>query len=207
QAERQRMARELHDTLAQGVAGLVLQLEAVKAHLAAGRDERAAAIVDQALGRARSTLAESRAAIDDLRAMSSDVGTALGERAERFTQATGIPCAVEVAAGADDALPAEASSHVLAVLGEALANVARHAAASQVTVRLAREEGDVVLAVCDDGRGFDPAQAAPAGHYGLLGMHERARLLGGSLTVTSAAGEGTCVRLAAPAMTQGEAGA
>ena len=55
--------------------------------------------------------------------------------------------------------------------------------------------------------GFDPAQAAPAGHYGLLGMHERARLLGGSLTVTSAAGEGTCVRLAAPAMTQGEAGA
>ena len=207
QAERQRMARELHDTLAQGVAGLVLQLEAVKAHLAAGRDERAAAIVDQALGRARSTLAESRAAIDDLRAMSSDVGTALGERAERFTQATGIPCAVDVAAGAGDALPAEASSHVLAVLGEALANVARHAAASQVTVRLAREEGDVVLAVCDDGRGFDPAQAAPAGHYGLLGMHERARLLGGSLTVTSAAGEGTCVRLAAPAMTQGEAGA
>lgn len=204
QAERQRMARELHDTLAQGVAGLVLQLEAVKAHLAAGRDERAAAIVEQALGRARSTLAESRAAIDDLRAASSDLGTALAERAERFTQATGIACAVEVAAGASDALPAEASSHVLAVLGEALANVARHAAASTVTVRLACEEDNVVLAVCDDGRGFDPAQAMPAGHYGLLGMHERARLIGGRLTVTSAVGEGTCVRLAAPAMTQAD---
>ncbi len=202
QAERQRMARELHDTLAQGVAGLVLQLEAVKAHLAAGRDERAAAIVEQALGRARSTLAESRAAIDDLRAASSDLGTAVAERAERFTQATGIACAVEVAAGAGDALPAEAAEHMLAVLSEALANVARHAAAGRATVRLACEEGDVVLAVCDDGRGFDPAQAMPAGHYGLLGMHERARLMGGRLTVTSAVGQGTCVRLAAPAMTQ-----
>jgi NarL family two-component system sensor histidine kinase YdfH len=198
QAERQRMARELHDTLAQGVAGLVLQLEAVKAHLAAGRSERATAIVDQALGRARSTLAESRAAIDDLRAASSDLATAIAERAERFTQATGIPCAVDVAAGTDDALPAAAVSHVLAVLSEALANVARHAAASQVTVRLARQGDKLTLTVCDDGRGFDPAQARPAGHYGLLGMHERARLIGGTLTVTSATGQGACVQLAAP---------
>ena len=67
-AERQRMARELHDTLAQGVAGLVLQLEAVKAHLGSERPERAAQIVDQSLTRARSTLADSRSAIDDLRA-------------------------------------------------------------------------------------------------------------------------------------------
>jgi NarL family two-component system sensor histidine kinase YdfH len=66
QNERQRMARELHDTLAQGVAGLVLQLEAVKAHLRSNRTERAAAIVEQSITRARSTLAESRAAIDDL---------------------------------------------------------------------------------------------------------------------------------------------
>ena len=200
QAERQRMARELHDTLAQGVAGLVLQLEAVKAHLAAGRDERAAAIVDQALGRARSTLAESRAAIDDLRSPTRDLATAITERSERFTHATGTPCTVEMDAGDGDALPAEVAGHVLAVLDEALANVARHAAATQATVRLARDIGDWTLAVCDDGRGFDPAQATPAGHYGLLGMHERARLIGGSVTVTSAVGQGTCVRLVVPAM-------
>ena len=199
QAERQRMARELHDTLAQGVAGLVLQLEAVKAHLAAGRDERAAAIVDQALGRARSTLAESRAAIDDLRSPTRDLATAITERSERFTHATGTPCTVEMDAGDGDALPAEVAGHVLAVLDEALANVARHAAATQATVRLARDIGDWTLAVCDDGRGFDPAQATPAGHYGLLGMHERARLIGGSVTVTSAVGQGTCVRLVVPA--------
>ena len=199
QAERQRMARELHDTLAQGVAGLVLQLEAVKAHLAAGRDERAAAIVDQALGRARSTLAESRAAIDDLRSPTRDLATAIMERSERFTHATGTPCTVEMDAGDSDALPAEVAGHVLAVLDEALANVARHAAATQATVRLARDIGDWTLTVGDDGRGFDPAQATPAGHYGLLGMHERARLIGGSVTVTSAVGQGTCVRLVAPA--------
>ena len=114
---------------------------------------------------------------------------------------------MDVAAGADDALPAEMVGHVLAVLGEALANVARHAAASHVTVRLAREGDDVSLAVCDDGCGFDPAQAMPAGHYGLLGMHERARLIGGRLMIESAPGQGTCVRLAAPAMTLMEQGA
>jgi len=200
QAERQRMARELHDTLAQGVAGLVLQLEAVKAHLAAGRIERAAAIVEQALARARSTLAESRAAIDALRTAPADLAAAIHERAERFTQATGIPCAVEVDAGG--ALADDAAEHLLAVLGEALANVARHAAATQVTVQLAPGDGGVTLTVTDDGRGFDPADASAAGHYGLLGMRERARLVGGSLAVESAPGQGTCVRFVAPRETE-----
>lgn len=196
QAERQRMARELHDTLAQGVAGLVLQLEAVKAHLAAGRGERAAAIVEQALGRARSTLAESRAAIDALRTAPADLAAAIHERAERFTQATGIPCAVEAAGGG--ALAGEAAEHLLAVLGEALANVARHAGATRVTVQLTPGDGVITLTVADDGRGFDPADASVAGHYGLLGMRERARLVGGSLSVESAPGQGTNVRFVAP---------
>ena len=200
QAERQRMARELHDTLAQGVAGLVLQLEAVKAHLAAGRMELAAAIIEQALGRARSTLAESRAAIDALRAAPTDLNAAIHERAERLTQATGIPCTAEVAAGVGlVALAGEGAAHLLAVLDEALANVARHAAATQVTVHLAPGDGAVVLTVADNGRGFDPVDAPAAGHYGLIGMRERARLSGGSLDVTSAPGQGTTVRYVVPA--------
>ncbi len=96
QNERQRMARELHDTLAQGVAGLVLQLEAVKAHVAANRNERALAIIEQALGRARSTLTESRAAISDLRSTSPNLNDALHEKIERFQQATGISCATQI---------------------------------------------------------------------------------------------------------------
>ena len=198
QAERQRMARELHDTLAQGVAGLVLQLEAVKAHLAAGRNERAAAIVDQALSRARSTLADSRAAIDDLRAVAADLGAAVREKTERFTQATGIPCTLELAMGAGQVVAANVSDHALHVLSEALANVARHAQATQVTVRLLLQDHQLTLEVCDNGQGFDAAQPVDAGHYGLLGMRERARLSGGTLTIASAAGEGTCVRFVAP---------
>src|SRR5207253_8922753 len=87
-SERQRMARELHDTLAQGLAGLILQLEAVDAHLAGERPERASAIVRQAMGRARSTLSDARAAIDDLRAAStSDLASSVREEAARFTAA------------------------------------------------------------------------------------------------------------------------
>ncbi len=89
QNERQRMARELHDTLAQGVAGLVFQLEAVKAHLASDRLERASAIVDQALTRARGTLAASRAAIDDLRAAPANLAESVREQVDRFYSSDG----------------------------------------------------------------------------------------------------------------------
>jgi NarL family two-component system sensor histidine kinase YdfH len=202
QAERQRMARELHDTLAQGVAGLVLQLEAVKAHLAADRSARAAEIIEQALGRARSTLAASRAAIDDLRAATIDLNAAVREQAARFTQATGIPSALDLAA-ADAAAVADVTGdmrdHLLRILDEALANVARHAQATQVTVRLHTHDNQLTLEVCDNGQGFDATQLPATGHYGLLGMRERARLSAGTLTVASAAGEGTCVRFVAPA--------
>jgi NarL family two-component system sensor histidine kinase YdfH len=198
QAERQRMARELHDTLAQGVAGLVLQLEAVKAHLAAGRSDRAAAIVEQALGRARGTLADSRAAIDDLRTMAVTLDEAACERVARFTQATGIPCDLKVVAEDVAALPTEVSTHALHVLSEALTNTARHAQATQVWAWLVVEQGRLELEVCDDGLGFDAAQPLAPGHYGLLGMRERARLCHGALTVTSAPGQGTCIRFVAP---------
>ena len=203
QTERQRMARELHDTLAQGVAGLVLQLEAVKAHLAAGRDERAVAIVDQALGRARSTLADSRAAIDDLRAVAADLDEAVRDKVARFTQATGIPCEVVLTGSEGLAVAEDVRPHALHILSEALANVARHAQATQVTVRLLAQDDQFTLEVCDNGQGFDAEQLPAAGHYGLLGMRERARLSGGALTVDSASGQGTCVRFVVPGEVSG----
>ncbi len=132
--ERQRMARELHDTLAQGVAGLVLQLEAVRAHLNSNRNERAAAIVDQALSRARSTLAESRAAIDDLRAAPANLAESVREKVDRFTQATGIPCELELSIQ-ENGLLTEIAEHALSILSEALVNVTRHAQARRVNVK------------------------------------------------------------------------
>lgn len=183
QNERQRMARELHDTLAQGVAGLVLQLEAVKAHLGADRTERAAAIVDQSLSRARSTLAESRAVIDDLRAAPASLPEAVREKIDRFTQATGIPCELEISIH-ENQLAAETISHALNVLSEALANIARHAQASQADVKFSIQNQALEMEMRDNGKGFDVNQES-SGHYGLLGMRERARLTGGNLIVES----------------------
>lgn len=195
QNERQRMARELHDTLAQGVAGLVLQLEAVKAHLAANHTERASAIVDQALTRARGTLSESRAAIDDLRAGPANLAESVRERVDRFTQATGIPSELELSVQ-EDGFSNEITDHTLNILSEALANVTRHAQATRVKVRCNLQKGALSLEVRDNGRGFDLQEQMSAGHYGLLGMRERARLTGGTLNIESDPESGTTIHFA-----------
>lgn len=192
QNERQRMARELHDTLAQGVAGLVLQLEAVRAHLASSRTDRASAIVDQALARARSTLAASRAAIDDLRAGPTDLAEGVRERVDRFSHSTGIPCKLEISVH-EHWLSVEASEHALNILSEALANVTRHAQASQVHVKFLAQKDQLELEVRDNGRGFAMNEQNRAGHYGLLGMRERAGLTGGTLNIESSPQSGTTV--------------
>jgi two-component system, NarL family, sensor histidine kinase YdfH len=198
-AERQRMARELHDTLAQGVAGLILQLEAADSHLVAGRAERAQGIVQQAMTRARATLADARRAIDDLRIVPSTAGLtdALRREVARFTDATGIPCAFDVALSAP--LPEATAEHILRIVAEGLTNIARHAQAARAWVAVTESADGVTVEVGDDGVGFDPAVAfGQPGHYGLLGMRERARLAGGTLGVVSAPGAGTRLTLRLP---------
>jgi NarL family two-component system sensor histidine kinase YdfH len=192
QNERQRMARELHDTLAQGVAGLVLQLEAVKAHLASNRTERAAEIVEQSITRARSTLAESRAAIDNLRAVPSNVTDVVREKVETFKQSTGVTCELELSV-TENQLETEIIDHAMNILSESLTNISRHAQASNVKVEIFIQNKTLQLEVRDNGKGFDVNQETK-GHYGLVGMHERARLIGGMLSIESDA-NGTCVQL------------
>jgi two-component system, NarL family, sensor histidine kinase YdfH len=193
QNERQRMARELHDTLAQGLSGLVLQLEAVKAHLASDRVERASAIVEQTLTRARGTLAESRAAIDNLRAAPANLAESVREHVNRFSQATGIPCELDLSSQ-ENQLSAEVAAHALSILSEALANITRHAQATQVHVRFLAQKNELEMEIRDDGKGFDVNEQISTGHYGLLGMRERARLTGGKLNVESNPQTGTTVR-------------
>jgi NarL family two-component system sensor histidine kinase YdfH len=193
QNERQRMARELHDTLAQGVAGLVLQLEAVKNHLQTGHHERALSIVEQSLKRARGTLADSRAAIDDLRNPSPDLADLVREKVDRFIQATSIPCRLELSLR-ENGLSPEIADHTVSILSETLANITRHAQATEVQVMFSQQEGQLELEVRDNGRGFDGGGEIVEGHYGLLGMRERARLSGGVLNVESHPGRGTCIR-------------
>lgn len=183
QNERQRMARELHDTLAQGVAGLVLQLEAVKAHLSSDRKERASSIVEQALLRARATLSESRAAIDDLRSTSGNLSESIQEKVNRFTQATGIPCDLEISVH-ENPFSNEVTNHAVSILNESLANITKHAQAKNVKVKFFIQNEKLELEIKDDGKGFDVNQET-SGHYGLLGMRERARLTNGILNIES----------------------
>ena len=204
-AERQRMARELHDTLAQGLAGLILQLEAVKAHLVAEREERALEIVIQAMGRARTTLAAARSAIDDLRTETitpTDLQHALEEEIGRFTAATGIPCTTQFFSLAP--VPEAFGESIMRSVAEGLLNIARHAQASQVWVCVAQHDLELAIEVRDNGRGFDPTAVAQQGHYGLLGLRERARLLDGQFVLLTAPGEGTTFRLLLPVPTRGD---
>ena len=198
--ERQRMARELHDTLAQGLAGLILQLEAVDKQLAHGRPERAQTIAAQAMERARTTLADARRAIDDLRtgdAMSENLAERVRDEVERFTAATGIPCELDL----NPTLPTPDlfQEHAFRAVAEGLTNIARHARARRVWVRVIEANSELEIMVRDDGVGFESTEVnGRAGHYGLIGLHERARLMGGSFEVTSKPGQGTTLTLRLP---------
>lgn len=198
-AERQRMARELHDTLAQGLAGLILQLEAADSHLGHQETSKARAVIQQAMQRARTTLADARRAIGQLRAESvrpADLEQAVRQEVERFKAATGIACEVRI--DLPPAIPEAISENALRAVSEALTNTARHAQARHVWVDLAPDGEALAVTIQDDGVGFEPAEAETHGHYGLLGLRERARLAGGSLEVTSAHGRGTTIQLRLP---------
>jgi NarL family two-component system sensor histidine kinase YdfH len=196
--ERERIARELHDTLAQGLAGLILQLEAADSHLEQGDPARAQEVVQQTMRRARTTLAEARRAIQALRPAAledTSLIEALGREVDQFAEGTGVRAVLDVAAGSPDVSP-EMAQDILRIVQESLSNVARHADASNVLVRLAEREQGIRVVVRDDGVGFDPAQARELpGCFGLAGMRERAERLGGALRVESERGQGTTVEL------------
>jgi NarL family two-component system sensor histidine kinase YdfH len=193
--ERERMGHELHDTLAQGLAGLIMQLEAIDSHLEGGNAERARAVLGQAMQRSRTTLHEARRAIQALHASvldHGDLAQALRREAEGFEGSTGIPCQCDVEAGSLVISP-ERAQEILRIVQESLSNAARHAHASRVEVRLSVSNGELRVVVTDDGVGFD-AEHAPGG-FGLAGLRERAARLGGTLRVDSRPGAGTTVEL------------
>ncbi|WP_339278089.1 sensor histidine kinase [Paenibacillus sp. FSL W8-0426] len=197
--ERQRMARDLHDTLAQGLAGIIMRLEATNAHLAQGRTERAHEIVQQSLTQARRTLAEARRAIDDLRSTStSDMNfkESIEDEMIHFKHATGIP--IEATIRWSRPLTRLIMEHSLHIVKECLTNIARHAKANMVLLTVTDQHGALTIEIKDNGVGFNVDTIGKlSGHYGLLGIQERARLVGGTLTLSSSE-DGTCITLEIP---------
>ena len=201
--ERLRMARELHDSLAKTVEGLAMTASVLPARCE--RDPRAAAELARSLAEdARRAAVEARALMSDLRPAASELplAQAVRERAEGFAERAGIQ--VEVSCEADGIvnLSTAGAHELLRILGEALANAVRHGGATRVLVSLGLEPDGMVLRVADDGRGladavdFDRLKAA--GHYGLAGMDERARSIGGTLELASGADGGTVVTARVP---------
>lgn len=197
-AERERMAREIHDTLAQGFTSVVMLAQTASADLDRDDPDRAAERLTLIERTARENLAEARALVAASAPVGLDDATlieALERLARRFGQETGVQ--VEVVADHNAlGIGREGEVVLLRAAQEALSNVRRHADARTVQMALSRDGADVRLEVTDDGRGMDPATAEG---FGLRGMRERVASGGGDLTVDSAVGRGTRVRVTMPA--------
>jgi signal transduction histidine kinase len=153
-----------------------------------------------------STVAAARRISADLRPlMLDDLGLAAACEwlAQNFQQHTGIPCELVLGAGDLD-LPDPYATAVFRVMQESLTNIAKHAGATQVEATLERDGSTVVLTVRDNGRGFTPSAPRKQGSYGLVGLRERAYLLGGEIRIDSAPGRGTVVEMRIPMSEQAQ---
>jgi signal transduction histidine kinase len=198
--ERNRIAREIHDTLAQGLAGIIIQLQAAEAWMS-----REPARSQQALGNAtnlaRSSLQEARRSVWDLRPellQRGSLAQALREEMVRTQERTGVKTSVRLQDLRQLTLAAPTEVSIFRIVQEAVANSVRHGRPSRVAVEVARDDGHLRVTVADDGCGFDPARPSRAGAFGITSMRERANSVGGGITVESAPGRGTKVVLDLP---------
>jgi signal transduction histidine kinase len=204
--ERQRLAREIHDTLAQGLTGIITQLEAAQqAHEHATEWQQH---LDQASAMARESLAEARRSVQALRPTTLEgtrLADAIGEMAARWATSAAVPVHVE-ATGDPRPLLTDLEVTLFRVAQEALTNVAKHARASKAGVTLSYMDDVVLLDVRDNGIGFTPGSVAAdkrsdTGHgFGLKAMEQRLRRVGGKLEVESSPGGGTAISASVPAI-------
>lgn len=198
--ERNRLAREIHDTLAQGLAGITLQLETAEALLEGGASpEGIRANIERALLSARQNLEEARRSVLDLRAAPLE-GRRLPEALAWLVSSTNELGRLQVEyrlEGAQQPLSARVEAGLYRVAQEALENITRHSGARVAILNLSIMPGQVILEILDDGHGFEPGQVS-SGHFGLIGLNERVHLLGGSLELKTDPAIGTIVRAVIP---------
>jgi two-component system NarL family sensor kinase len=190
--ERTRLAREIHDTLAQGLTAIGLQIESALAVVP--QRSPAVAPLQRALDLSRAALDDARGSIRALRSAGAPpLAGAIGAAARAFAAETGVR--VHVQSSGDPSLTPQQEAEVLRIAGEALANVRRHSQATDVAVTLIARGRHVHLTIADNGRGFN--SRARTDGFGIVGMRERAAALGGRLRISSS-GRGTRVTLVVP---------
>jgi signal transduction histidine kinase len=201
--ERTRIAREIHDELGQQLTGLKMDLRWIERHWEDSGDPRANALLDKvvaASGLVDATIKTVQRIATDLRPGVLDylgLVTALRGELDRFQERTGIHCRLN-APTEEPPVPREVATAFFRIFQEALTNVARHAAASEVIVRFEFTDREFLLEVRDDGKGIAEADLQDATSLGLLGMRERVRLVGGEVTVAAGEKVGTVVTLRIP---------
>jgi signal transduction histidine kinase len=195
--ERQRLARELHDSVTQSLYGLALYTEAAGRALGDGEVGQAVANLHDIRETTQEALGEMRLLLYELRppVLEDGLAAALRTRLQSVETRAGLEVAFECRG--DERLPVHQEQELFRLAQEALSNVVKHARATRVLVRLEVTENLAVFEVCDDGAGFELLQLDGAG-FGLRGMRERAERLGGTFNVMSAPGAGTRVRVAVP---------
>jgi PAS domain S-box-containing protein len=206
--ERNRMAREIHDTLAQGFTGILVQLQAAKQVLNGAHSELRAH-VDSAMTLARQGLAEARRSVQGLRPellRGGDIASAV----KRLVNQLSSECSMRirlVAEGNPPPMNSDLESNLLRIIQEAINNAVKHSGGKQISVNLNLEAEMVKLTVEDDGDGFDPHISTLSRGFGLISMQERADRIGGDLTILTKPGGGTKVHLLVPLSHPQKAGA
>lgn len=197
--EQRRIARELHDELAQALTGLKMDVAWIKGKLPEPSPAMVAKLKSmEAL--LDSTVAATRRISSDLRPMMlDDLGLVPATEwlVQQFTERTGIACELAIASAELD-LPDPLTTTVYRLLQESLTNIAKHAKASSVEITLALTEGTIAMSVRDDGVGFSPQDPRKPNSYGLIGLRERVYLLGGKIHIDSAPGQGTAIDINLP---------
>ena len=204
-AERARVARELHDTLLGDMAGVAMQLNAGARRLAADNGGNSNASVVELLTtlstQVQHALVEARRSVSAMRTSSPDETPPLHEQlanaAQRTFADTGISARVEPV-GSPRQYPPNVESEIVGIATEAMANARQHAGCQKVTITCSYTPRELHVRIHDDGRGFDPSKGTPAGHWGLVGMRERAVSIGARISVSSAPAAGTDVVLVVP---------
>jgi signal transduction histidine kinase len=202
--ERERIARDLHDTLLQSVQGLILRFQAVLARMPEG-GERPIQMMERALERADQVLAEGRDRVYDLRKSthaSNDLPQALQAFAQDLAQSADNTQFRVTVEGTPRKLHPVVREETYRIGAEALTNAVRHAVATHVDTEISYSRKSVTLRVVDNGRGFDAAMlndGAPRGHFGLTGMRERARRIHARFEVSTRPGSGSAVEVRVPA--------
>ncbi len=198
--ERQKVARDLHDTLSQGLAGLVIQLEAIQANLEKQQVERASEIIENATSHARKTLQESREVIQNLRQLTvPDVG--LEERLKKEIEKAShlLKAQWDWNISISSEISETVGKHMVFILREALNNIAKHSKATNVSISIKEQNRCVELLIKDNGIGFNQKKVERLyGHYGLTGIKERVKAINGDVVIDSSIKKGTSILVYVP---------